>query len=266
LAPTPNDGAFLSQADNAAVAIGHSTFALKLGNQFIVTDPFFQTRALLVARRAPAALPADIFPPQSVVLISHNHYDHLDDQAVKVLARRQAIFICPLGLKQFLQNAGARNIHELDWWGRLSLLGFNFTCLPAQHWSRRFRQRQNAALWSSWLIDGGGRRIFFGGDSGYFVGFAEFGRCFAGIDLALLPAGACLPRWMMAYSHLNVEEMFKAFHDLKAKRLIPMHWGSIKLGDDPIAWPLAQIERYLRQNPEMRARVEILRPGQQMVL
>jgi L-ascorbate metabolism protein UlaG (beta-lactamase superfamily) len=232
----------------------------------MVADPFFQRRALLVARRLAAALPVDIFPSEVVVLISHNHYDHLDEQAIKVLARRQAIFICPLGLKQFLQNAGAQNIHELDWWRQVSLRGLNFTCLPAQHWSRRFRQRQNTALWSSWLIDGGGRRIFFSGDSGYFVGFAEFGRRFADIDLALLPAGACLPRWMMAYAHLNVEEMFKAFQDLKARRLLPMHWGSIKLGDDPIAWPLAQIERHLRQNPEMRDRVEILHPGQQAIL
>jgi L-ascorbate metabolism protein UlaG (beta-lactamase superfamily) len=190
----------------------------------------------------------------------------LDRRAIKTLARRQAVFICPLGLKQFLQTLGARNVHELDWWRQFNFRGFNFTCLPAQHWSLRFRQRRNTTLWSSWLIDGGGRRIFFSGDSGYFVGFAEFGRCFADVDLALLPAGACLPRWMMAYAHLNVEEMFKAFHELKARRLIPMHWGSIKLGDDPLVWPLAQIERHLQRNPEMRARVEILRPGQQAAL
>ena len=241
---TPNDGAYISDpaAPPAVTWVGHASFVAQLGGAPVITDPFFGPQAGPVSRQTPPAFGPEKLPAGTVALISHNHYDHLDQPSVAALGGR-AVFLCPLGLGELLGQMGAQKVHELDWWQSLTIEGTTFTCLPAQHWSRRLGQGYNQSLWCAWLIERGRRRVFYGGDSGYFIGYREIGRRYPGIDVALLCVGAYLPRWFMHYAHQDPAEALEAARDLGAARLLPGHWGSLRLGDEPPAWLLRDLER-----------------------
>ncbi len=262
-----NPGTYLKdpRAPDSLTWVGHATYVIQWSGQVVVTDPFFGQRALVVKRLVPPAFGPGAIPAGAVVIISHNHYDHLDADSVAALAPR-ATFLCPLGLGPLLRGMGARRVRELDWWQTLELGGSRFTFLPLQHWSRRLGQSYNRSLWGGWLLERGGRKIFYGGDSGYFVGFKEFGRRFPGIDLALLPVGAYQPRWFMHYAHMNVKESLRAFRDLGAKVMVPTQWGVLKLGDEPASWPVVELRRLLARRPGLRGRVKILPVGGRLML
>lgn len=172
-------------------------------------------------------------PPDAVAVVSHDHYDHLDRWTVRRLPDTVE-WLVPLGLGGWLRRQGVRRVHELDWWQSAERRGWTLTCLPAQHWSNRISHPRNSTLWCSWLLEAAGRRHYFAGDSGYFPGFAEIGRRFPGLDLALLPIGAYEPRWFMSYQHMNPPEALRAFHDLGARRMAGMHWGTFDLTDEPV--------------------------------
>lgn len=265
----PNDGAYLGdpQAPDSLTWVGHATYVLQLGGKVIITDPWFSDSVALVRDRlTPPAFGPEAIPRGSLVLISHNHYDHLDADSVAALAKRDATFVCPLGLGGLLREMGAKKVRELDWWQEVVVEGSRLVCLPAQHWSRRLGQSYNQSLWCSWLIERGGKRIYYGGDSGYFKGFKEIGRRWPGIQVALIGIGAYIPRWFMHYAHLNVPEMFEAFADLKAKLLVPTQWGVLKLGDEPAAWPAQEIREYIQRRPKLRGQVELLPVGGRLLL
>jgi L-ascorbate metabolism protein UlaG (beta-lactamase superfamily) len=155
---------------------------------------------------------------------------------------------------------GAKEVYELDWWQKVEINGLEITFLPAQHWSRRLWYDRNITLWGSYLISGS-KNIYFSGDTGYFVGFKEFGRLYD-IDYALLGAGAYIPRWFMHSSHQNVNEFFKAADDLNAKMSIPMHFGIIRLGREPVNYPIYEVEEYIKENPEYKDRVRPMRANE----
>ena len=140
----------------------------------------------------------------------------------------------PLGLADWFRKRGREDVVELDWWQSATRGRFTITCLPAQHWSRRIEHGMNKTLWCSWLIDSGDHRYYFAGDTGYFHGFAEFGRRFGPIDVAMLPIGAYEPRWFMGWQHLDPAQAYQAFLDLKAAAMLPMHWGTFDLTDEPV--------------------------------
>ncbi len=264
--PTPtvvNHGAYLRdpRAPASLTWVGHATYVVQWGGQVVITDPFFSNSAAVVRRRVPPAFGTQALPSGVVVLISHNHYDHLDADAVAALGAKDAVFLCPLGLGQLLQEMGARRVQELDWWQSLELGGSRFTFLPTQHWSRRLGQGYNESLWGSWMLERGGETIYYGADSGYFKGFQEIGRRWPKIDLALLGTGAYAPRWFMHYAHMDVPELFKAFADLGARRLVPTQWGVLKLGDGPAAWPATEIRQYVARHPQWQGRVLLLPVG-----
>ena len=263
-----NDGAYLGNphAPASLTWVGHATYVVQWGGQVVLTDPFFGERAAVVGRKVPPAFGPQALPPGLVVLISHNHYDHLDSDAVAALGDKASLFLCPLGLGQTLRDMGAKRVRELDWWQSAEVGGSRFTFLPTQHWSRRFGQGYNESLWGAWLMERGQEKIFYGGDSGYFKGFAEIGRRWPGIDLALIGIGAYEPRWFMHYAHLNVPEMFQAFADLGAKRLVPTQWGVLKLGDEPAAWPAQEIRDYVKTHPRWAGRVVLLPVGGRLTL
>ncbi|RJX36253.1 MAG: hypothetical protein C4525_01520 [Desulfarculus sp.] len=270
--PTPtvaNDGAYLKdpKAPDSLTWVGHATYVLQWSGQVVVVDPLFSdTVALVRSRLVPPAFGPQAIPRGAVVLISHNHYDHLDADSVAALAKREAVFLVPLGLGGLLREMGAQQVRELDWWQEIKLGGSRFVCLPAQHWSRRLGQGYNQSLWCSWLAERGGRRIYFGGDSGYFKGFAEIGRRWPGIQLALLGAGAYLPRWFMHYAHADVPELFQATADLGARFLVPTQWGAFKLGDEPPAWPAQEIRQYMQDNPKWQGRAILMPVGGRLLL
>lgn len=232
------------------VWIGHSTFLLRLQGEYWITDPMFSERALLPKRiTQPAITGAELgdLTPRLNVLISHNHYDHLDTDSIRSLPEK-SIFYVPLGLKNQVASFHMGTVQELDWWQEVPLGGGKkLVCLPAQHWSRRIGQGLNEALWASFLLITPETSIYYGADSGYFIGYKEIGRRFPGIDYALISTTAYHPRWFMHYAHKSIPEALDAFHDLGAEYFIPTQWGTFQLGDEPPGYPALDLMRTVRE-------------------
>ncbi len=241
-----NDGrSLLRRSDVPEVTwVGHATFALQDGSDVLLTDPHFGPRALVPRRIQPPGVPLAAVPERALAVLSHNHYDHLDRFTLSRLPKGIAWRV-PLGLGRFVRRFGFTDVEELDWWQTSECRGFRLTFLPAQHWSRRLSQPDETTLWGSWLIESARQRTFFAGDSGSFHGFAEYGRVYPGLDLALLPTGAYEPRWFMQPVHMNPAEALAAFRDLGARQMIPMHWGTFDLTDEPVDEADRVLERLL---------------------
>jgi L-ascorbate metabolism protein UlaG (beta-lactamase superfamily) len=249
-----NDYHYLLDQDFHSISFaGHASIIIKMDRETLFADPFFSNRALIIGKKVKIKFDFSKVPDHPVVLISHNHYDHLDSYTVKQFIKKDAVFIVPLKLKNFFTDLGAKEVHELDWWESVQLGPITYTLLPAQHWSRRIGQGNNATLWGSFLIQGS-KTIYFSGDTGYFRGFEEFGKRYD-IDYALLGVGAYEPRWFMYYQHMNVADFFMAADDLKAKIVIPMHFGIISLSDEPLVYPLYEIDEYIKSHPAYADRI-----------
>jgi N-acyl-phosphatidylethanolamine-hydrolysing phospholipase D len=230
--------------------IGHATFLIQLGALNMLTDPVWSRRASPVSwmgpsRLVPPGLDFDALPPIDAVLISHDHYDHLDDRTVTRLHARcgDALhWVTPIGYRRWLQQRGVSNVHELDWWQQVALdagaARVTIHATPAQHWTKRTPFSERTRLWSSFVIEGSAARVFFCGDSGYFEGFRDIGQRFAPFTASLLPIGAYEPRWFMAPAHMNPEEAVQTYIDLGAHgTFIGMHWGTFRLTDEPAFEP-----------------------------
>jgi N-acyl-phosphatidylethanolamine-hydrolysing phospholipase D len=261
-----NDGSYLRARDPrpSITWVGHSTFAVQDGGEVFLTDPHFGPRALLPRRLTPPGIPLAAVPEDAFVVLSHNHYDHLDAWTVRRLPPSLPWFV-PLGLGSWLRRRGVRQVTELDWWQEVRHGRWTLTFLPAQHWSNRLSMPRNSTLWGSWLVDSGSRRLYFAGDSGYFSGFREVGRRCAPIDVALLPIGAYEPRWFMRYQHVDPAEALQAFADLGAARMVAMHWGGFDLTDEPADLPPQELARLLAERPE-RGRVDVPAVGERLFL
>ena len=256
-----NDYSYLKDKNFDSISYaGHGSAIIKMGGETIFTDPFFSNYALILGKKVKIKFDYSAVPDRPVVLISHNHYDHLDKATVKKMIKKNAVFLVPLKLKEYLHSLGAKQVYELDWWESLQIGSINFTFLPAQHWSRRLGQKSGATLWGGWLVEGS-KTVYFSGDTGYFRGFEEFGNRFE-IDYALIGAGAYEPRWFMHYSHLNIEEFLRAAEELRAKVSIPIHFGIISLSDEPLLYPLYEIDRYMDSRSELNERIRPLRVGE----
>ena len=257
----PNDFSYLS--DNTFDSItnaGHASIIIKMNGQTIFTDPFFSNAAAIVQKKVKIKFDFSKVAKKPVVLISHNHYDHLDKYSVKQLAKKDAVFIVPLGLKKLVSSYGAKDVRELGWWQNITIDGIEYTFVPAQHWSRRLWQKGGSTLWGGYVIKGA-KTIYFSGDTGYFIGFKEFGNRWD-IDYAIMGAGAYEPRWFMHYAHMNVKEFLMAAQDIKAKISIPMHFGVITLSNEPLLYPLFEIDNAIKQNPELANSILPLRVGE----
>jgi len=237
------DGDFISW-------IGHGTFLIRVQGKYWLTDPIFSKRAFIPKRVTPPAIdPDELRELTDVVnvIITHNHYDHLDVKSIRSLPEKSRLFV-PRGLKDYVSSIHGCDVRELDWWERIELGGdAELICLPAQHWSRRIGQGVNSTLWASFMFVSPGMTIYLGGDSGYFVGYREIGRRFPEIDYALLPLTAYHPRWFMHYAHMNAKEVVEAFRDLGARYMIPTQWGSFHLGDNPSGYPALDLERIIEE-------------------
>jgi N-acyl-phosphatidylethanolamine-hydrolysing phospholipase D len=258
-----NDGSALSDVEASASItwVGHATFAVQDEADVFLTDPHFGEHALLPRRQVPPGIPIEAVPAEAFAVISHNHYDHLDAWTVDHLPATLSWFV-PLGLADWFRERGRTNVVELDWWESSRRGRWTITCLPSQHWSRRFAQGRNRVLWCSWLLDSGERRYYFAGDTGYFHGFAEYGRRFGPIDVSMLPIGAYEPRWFMHDQHMSPEEAYRAFRDLGARWMLPMHWGTFDLTDEPADLPPVELERAVERARGDPARVRVLAIGE----
>jgi N-acyl-phosphatidylethanolamine-hydrolysing phospholipase D len=262
-----NDGASLRAHEPglALTWVGHATFAIHHADTVLLTDPHFGARALLPPRHVPPGLPIGAIPPAPLVVLSHNHYDHLDRWTVRRLPR-DTRWRAPRGLASTLRGWGARDVVELDWWEERRDGEVGLTCLPVQHWSNRVTQPRNGSLWCGWMIELGGRRLFFAGDSGWFAGFAEYGRRFHPVDAALLPIGSYEPRWFMRYQHMNPEEAVAALQALGARHLVAMHWGTFVLTDEPLDEPPHALRRAAAARGVAPDRLAVLAVGERWCL
>lgn len=242
---TPAFAAPRARPDQASITwVGHSTFLLQIGDRNVLTDPVWSERASPVRfagprRWVPPGIPFEALPPIDVVLLSHNHYDHLDDATVRRLAARapDAEWLTPLGLRPFVTARGAARARELDWWQEATIHGVTIGCVPAQHFSSRNLRDRDRTLWCGWTMHGAGRRVYFGGDSGYHPAFNDIGSRYGPFEVALLPIGAYDPRWFMRPVHMNPEEAVQACRDARGRALVPMHWGTFKLTDEAMDEP-----------------------------
>jgi len=225
------------QGGDSVTYLGHATLWIRVNGQNIITDPVFGDIVWFIDRHAPFPLPPEELAPMQVVLISHNHYDHLDKDSIRKLGTGP-LYLTPLGYRGWFEDVlpGARVI-ELDWFQKYTLHGVTYRLLPVQHWTKRTPFNTNRSLWGSWLIESANRKIYFAGDSGYFPGFAEYGRKFGPMDAALLPIGSYQPRWFMSVYHMDPGEAVQAFQTLRAKVLIPQQWGVFDLTDEPMDLP-----------------------------
>jgi L-ascorbate metabolism protein UlaG (beta-lactamase superfamily) len=247
--PEPLD----ARAWGAITFVGHSTFLIQTRSGHILTDPMFSERASPLrfvgprrVRRAAVAI-ADL-PPIAVVLLSHNHYDHCDLPSLRRLRRRfDPLLITPLKNGRVARRAGFRRIQEVDWWEGAGTAPLRVTAAPAQHFSARTPFDRNRALWSGFVIDVEGRRIFFAGDTGYGGHFQQIRERLGPIDVALLPIGAYEPRWFMKDIHMDPWEAAQAHRDLDAQRSIGMHFGTFQLTTEGIDEPVAALEQARRE-------------------
>jgi L-ascorbate metabolism protein UlaG (beta-lactamase superfamily) len=257
--------------DRSLYRLGHSTLLLKLRGQFWITDPVFAERASPFRRmgpkrfHAPPIALADL-PPLAGVILSHDHYDHLDRDTVLALAEKTAVFLTPLGVGDRLVEWGidADKVRQFDWWQSVELGGVVFTATPGQHFSGRSLFDGNSTLWASWVIVDDDLRVFFSGDTGYFEGFKTIGERLGPFDVALIETGAYDKQW--PYVHMQPEETVQAHTDLRGHWLVPIHNGTFDLSfhrwHEPFerVMALAGAHGISIATPRMGERLDLLAP------
>lgn len=252
----PLTAEYLNLNDNFFSWIGHASVLIKTADNTLIFDPVLGEIPFVKKRRTQSALTyneAGKINGRITILITHNHYDHLDEKSIQSFPNNTQ-FIVPAGLKDEITKMIGKiaNVREIDWWSDIYIDGIKITFLPSQHWSRRLFREVNSSLWGSFLIDTGRKKLFICGDTGYSGLFREFAKKFKRIDYAFISAGAFHLRWFMYYAHQDDSEAIQAFYDLEAKKMIPVHWGSFRLGDEPEGYPAIHICKKLPEAIIMR--------------
>ncbi len=229
--------------------VNHATLLIQIDGRNILTDPIWSDRCSPVSfagpkRHRPPGIRFDDLPKIDVVLVSHNHYDHLDIPTLRALQSRfHPRILTPLGNSALMARYGIR-AEDMDWWQTKG----NVTLVPAQHFSARGLSDRNATLWGGFVITGSRCSVYFAGDTGWGDQFGEIARRFSPIRLACLPIGAYLPRWFMQPAHINPQEAVQAHHVLAAKTSLAMHYGTFELGDDGELEPVEDLRRAIAAN------------------
>jgi L-ascorbate metabolism protein UlaG (beta-lactamase superfamily) len=233
-----NDGRAIRHAiEDALTWIGHASFLVQLGGKSALIDPVMSERLSSVVRRNVApGLDWPALPKIDVVLVTHNHRDHMDAPTLKRLGPAP-VYVVPAGLGAWFDRAGLRRIVEMDWWQEEEIEGLHVTFVPAQHWSRRGLTDMNESWWGGYVIEREGLRVYHSGDTAWFEGFSRIGDRCGPIQAAMLPIGAYAPRWFMRPQHMDPGDAIRAFRALGAEKLVAMHWGTFKLTDEHLAEP-----------------------------
>jgi L-ascorbate metabolism protein UlaG (beta-lactamase superfamily) len=250
-----NDGSFLrNNLDKTTITyIGQATVFIQIDGLNILTDPNFFDVAGWIDRITPPGVPYAKLPPVDVVLISHNHHDHLSPKTIRLIGNGPA-YLVPLKVTEWFADKDIENVSQFDWWESTLIDSVRFHFVPARHFSKRGLFDSNKTLWGGWVIEGKKHQIYFAGDTGYDNSFLTLAQKFPNLDVALLPIGAYDPPWFMQPVHLNPEQAVQAFIDTGSRYVAPIHWGTFKLADEPLDEPvkrfLAEVER--RAIPQKR--------------
>ena len=255
-----------------ATWVGHATLLVQFDGMNLLTDPIWSARAFPLPFLGPRRLaePGVRFgdlPPIDLVLVSHDHYDHLDRRTVRRLAEaHDPHFFVPLGLARWFERRGIFRVTELDWWEGRSVGPLHVHAVPARHWSRRGLFDERRRLWCGWVVEGEAGRFFFSGDTGYSRCFSRIGGRFAPIRLAAIPIGAYEPRWFMAPQHVNPEEAVAIHRDLGAETSVAIHHATFKLADDPQDAPPRLLREALARAGLPSSSFQVLRHGEALIL
>ena len=267
---TYSDQVTLTAFSESLIWIGQSSILLKHNGFTVLTDPHFSDRASPVGFAGPKRVTPTPFqikdlPVIDVVLISHNHYDHLDRASIEdLIAYQPSIkFFVPLGLAKTLMGWGAKDVTELDWWQAATLDGIEILPTPVQHWSKRSFFDRNKSLWAGWMIKWSDFSFYFAGDSGYSDDFKETARRVGSPTLAAIPIGAYEPRDFMKAAHMNPEEAVQTFVDLGAKYAAAIHWGTFKLTTEQMDEPTVRLRQSLTNNDIALHRFRALKHGEE---
>jgi len=257
----PDAGPLLAAAPSLTW-IGHASFVVRTGGLLCATDPIFSQRIGGAVRRlVPPGVPLEALPQIDVVMVSHNHMDHMDLPTLRRIGPG-ALYVVPLGNGDLLRKEGLPRVVELDWWQSHREGDVEVTLVPARHWSMRAPWNRDDMLWGGFVVKSRDGSFYHSGDTGYFEGFKEIGERAGPIDWAMLPIGAYEPRWFMEPQHMNPEEAGQAFLDLGARVLVAMHWGTFRLTDEPTAEPPERIRAFFAARGLDETRLWILDIGE----
>ena len=228
--------------------LGHSTFLIQVGGKNILTDPIFGSLSFVFRRLIPSVVKAKNLPRIDYVLISHNHFDHMDSKTLQDIKKHSpdVKVLAPMGDKNWFDKHGFKDASEHMWWDEVidgDVKDLKFTFLPANHWSQRTLFDKNKSLWGSWMIQLADYKIYFAGDTSWGHHFEAIGKEFGSIDVACMPIAPGEPKSWIKESHIDAEEAVKAFVLLRAKKFIPMHWGTFQLGFDDFYAPLKLLQK-----------------------
>jgi len=247
--------------EDAIIWLGHATFIIQLNGKRMITDPVLDNMPMF-KRYSPLPIDQEKLLGLDYILLSHDHRDHCDEKSLKKLFKyNQPAVLTSLKMSTVIGPwLDEAEIQEAGWYQRYNLhdQGIRITYLPSRHWCRRRIRDFNLRLWGSFMIETPEHVIYFGGDSGYGEHFKQIGRVFPKIDIAILGIGAYRPRFLMKESHTSPKEAKKAFEQLGAKRMIPMHYGCFNLSNEPLSDPHDSIQQAFAKSPEKLA---MLYPG-----
>jgi len=246
-----NDGSALRKATHDALTwIGHATFLVQLGGSSALIDPVMAPKiAGLIPRNVAPGLAWQALPKIDLVLVTHNHRDHMDAPTLAQLGP-DPVYVVPRGLGEWFRRAGLPRVLEMGWWQQEEIAGIKVSFVPAEHWSRRGLFDINQTWWGGYVLERGGLRVYHSGDTAWFDGFALIGERCGPIDAAMLPIGAYAPRWFMRRQHMDPADAARAFGALGARRFVAMHWGTFKLTDEDLREP-PQLLREVWQRENM---------------
>lgn len=238
----------LSGTEDTVWWLGHACLMFRLDGRYVLIDPALSRFASPLTfygpeRKTPLALDIAALPSLDCVMISHNHYDHLDAPTIKAILKRfpEVEIIVPLGLKKWFRKRGAKRITELDWWETHSYKEMRLTAVPARHWSARTLFDRNRSLWCGWVIKTPTLRFWFTGDSGFSENLLAINTRLGPFNLAALPIGAYAPEWFMQSQHMNPEQAVYLHKSLGEPVTIPIHWGVFELADESLDAPPARL-------------------------